>query len=39
MKAFALTGRIRYIFLVPRVLPWAKSLLGLQPASRTTFKN
>ena len=22
MKAFALTGRILYIFLIPRVLPW-----------------
>lgn len=29
MKAFALTGRILYIFLIPRVLPWAKKLAGL----------
>ena len=25
MKAFALTGRLRYITIIPRVLPWARS--------------
>lgn len=39
MKVFALTGRILYIFLIPRVLPRAKSLLGFQPATLTTLRS
>ena len=40
IKAFALTGRIAKCYLIPRVLPWARSFCPFRACCRTeTFGN